>query len=475
MQFSLDGSAGKTFHAKLSNQLMKDIQKGRLSPGLMMPGSRLLAAQLGVNRKTVQLVYEELVSQGWLVSKPRCGTFVANVLPEKALSTGDQQLINFAKETRSSSELESSLYLSALASNDKVSAANDGVPDVRLIPYELLSRAFRRALIISSRQRYLGYGDPRGTTELRNSIKEMLNIDRFMTVESDQVCIVRGSQMGIYLTSRVLSPVNGVIIVERLCYKPAKAAFAANGFKVVDCDLDGEGLCTEHLEKLLQSNKVAAIYTTPHHQYPTTVSMTMERRLKLLSLSKIHQFMVVEDDYDHELHYEGRPIPPLASLPNSEYVIHIGSMSKVFAPGLRLGYMVANASFIEKAAQEIVLIDRQGNTITELAVSDLMQSGEVKRHIRKVRKQYQSRRDFTVQEFRRIFNSDVSFDVPAGGLALWVNVTKLKDVEKLKNHNSIDENLCVYYSSENSSAVFIRFGFGALTQNEITASIKALT
>lgn len=474
IQFFLDDSVGKTFHAKLSNQLMKDIQTARLAPGVMMPGSRLLASQLGVNRKTVQLVYEELTAQGWLISKARCGTFVADVLPEKPLSNDDQQLIKAAKESRISSELENSLYMQALVSYDNSSTANDGVPDARLIPYELLSKAYRRALILSSRQKYLGYGDPRGTIELRESVQKMLNMDRFMSVNTDQVCIVRGSQMGIFVASRVLSAANGVIIVEKLCYQPAMAAFESNGFKVVQCDLDSDGLSIDHLEQILANNKVAALYTTPHHQYPTTVSMVMERRLKLLSLSKIHQFHVIEDDYDHEFHYDGRPIPPLASLPDADYVVHIGSMSKVFAPGLRLGYMVANTHFIKQAAQEIVLIDRQGNTVTELAISDLMQSGDVKRHIRKVRKQYQSRRDFTAREFMRVFKDRVSFDIPAGGLALWINISKVANVDKIKKHTKVDLNLNVYHSEETDHSVFIRFGFGALTEAEITASIERL-
>lgn len=132
----------------------------------------------------------------------------------------------------------------------------------------------------------------------------------------------------------------------------------------------------------------------------------------LLSLSKTHQFWVIEDDYDHEFHYETKPIPPLASLPNSQNVVHIGSMLKVFAPALRLGYLVADKSFIDLIAQHMLLIDRQGNTITELAVSYMMASGEVKKHIRKTKKLYQARRDFAVEEFHRIFGKEIMIKKP---------------------------------------------------------------
>ncbi|MFY0084172.1 PLP-dependent aminotransferase family protein, partial [Acinetobacter baumannii] len=123
----------------------------------------------------------------------------------------------------------------------------------------------------------------------------------------------------------------------------------------------------------------------PHHQYPTTVTMPMSRRLQLLELSKKWGFYIIEDDYDHEFHYDSRPMPPLASLPHSELVIHVGSLSKVFAPGIRLGYIVAAPPIIHSITEDILLIDRQGNNITELALADLMQRGEIKRHIRKMK------------------------------------------------------------------------------------------
>jgi len=468
----LEGSPGKSFHAKLMNKLIVDIKEGRFSPGTMLPGSRTLAKQLNVNRKTVQQVYEEMESQGWLLTKPRQGTFISNILPEKSLSKKNKTIVNSAYITKRASTLTKSLYRDALNLNDTALCSNDGVPDSRLIPYELLAKAYRRACINLSRYSKLGYGDPRGTIELRSSIQKMLSCDRFMNFDSTQICIVRGSQMGIYLASRVLDSTKGVMIVEETCYAPARAAFESNGFKVLKCKLDHHGLNIVDLEKLLVKHEIAGVYLTPHHQYPTTVCLPMTRRLALLELSKQHQFVVIEDDYDHEFHYEGSPIPPLASLPNSENVIHIGSMSKVFAPGLRLGYVVANESFIERAAQEIVLIDRQGNTISEYVLSDLMESGEVKRHIRKTRKEYRKRRDFAVNELNRVYENKVQFNIPTGGMAIWIDITKLVDVRKIESFKNEDS---TFYFNDETKQTHIRFGFGALTNAEIAESINNLS
>ncbi|UYI47681.1 PLP-dependent aminotransferase family protein [Vibrio natriegens] len=474
-QLWLEDSSGKTLHSKLLNTLTADIKEGRLMPGSMLPGSRSLAEQLGVNRKTVQQVYEELEAQGWLVTRPRSGTFVSETLPEQGLSASDQYLVNSTDRTKSASELVEILYRDALCSYNDIPVTNDGTPDSRLIPYELLARTYRRVCIDLSRHSKLGYGDPKGSIELRTSIAKMLSGDRFMNCSVEQVCVVRGSQMGIYLASRILDPRKGAIVMEDLCYLPARAAFESNGFKVLKCRLDDKGLDIEHLREILDEHSVAAIYVTPHHQYPTTVCLPMDRRLALLELSKTYKFAVLEDDYDHEFHYETNPIPPLASLPNSENVVHIGSMSKVFAPGLRLGYIAAAAQFIERAAQEIVLIDRQGNTVSELVLSNLMESGEVRRHIRKTRKEYEARRNFAAEEFVRFFGDKVSFMLPTGGMAMWVDISKLVKGRKPDTLLGKDSTLSTVYSDTQVVPTHLRFGFGALSKYEITQSVEQLS
>ncbi|WP_199535420.1 aminotransferase-like domain-containing protein [Phaeobacter gallaeciensis] len=475
MQFWLEDSPGRTLHSKLLNQLTRDIKGGRLASGSLLPGTRTLAKQQGMNRKTVQLVYEELEAQGWLVTRRGSGTYVSETLPEQALSKLHETLVNSTSKTKSVSKIVEGLYQNALGSTNQLPIANDGTPDSRLIPYALLARTYRRVCTGLNQHSDLGYGDPRGTRELRDSVNRMLKDDRFMTCSINQVCILRGSQMGIYLASRVLDPSKGAIVMEELCYLPAKAAFGSNGFRVLHCKVDSHGLDTDCLQEILASHDVAAVYVTPHHQYPTTVCMPMDRRLALLELSKSFEFAILEDDYDHEFHYVTNPIPPLASLPNSENVVHIGSMSKVFAPGLRLGYMAADEAFIERVAQEIVIIDRQGNTLTELVLSDLMSSGEVKRHIRKTRREYEARRNFAASEFARVFGQKVSFSLPTGGMAIWVDISKMVNGRSLKNLNNTDSTLSTLYSSEQTSPTHLRFGFGALNEREISRSIEKLS
>lgn len=460
IHFRIDEREEKTVFLKLTNLISQEILSGRLVQGTMLPGSRSLSKELGINRKTVQAVYEELEAQGWLVTRPRKGTFVADILPEKQLQI---ESVNERKFNDRPTIQEAALY-----------PHNDGVPDPRLIPYELFSRAYRHALIKITQNQYMGYGNPQGMIELRQALQKMLSMERFMSVAEDEICIVRGSQMGIFLASRALPNRQGVIVVEELYYPSAFKAFQSNGFQVVSVKLDEQGIVIEDLERILQEHSVAAIYTTPHHQYPTTVTMPMSRRLQLLELSKKWGFYIIEDDYDHEFHYDSRPMPPLASLPHSELVIHVGSLSKVFAPGIRLGYIVASQTIIQSITEDILLIDRQGNNITELALADLMQRGEIKRHIRKMKKIYQLRRDHALTEFSRVFSGDVQIQPPAGGMALWVKFQKSFTKEQALKLDELNMDTEHKFRQDGSSNRCIRFGFAALSEKEITSLIEKL-
>ncbi len=225
----------------------------------------------------------------------------------------------------------------------------------------------------------LRYSDPEGHPALRVAIASMLAATRALPISADDVFVTRGSQMALSLAARALVRHGDVVAVERIGYRPAWEAFRAAGAVVVPVAVDEHGLDIDALATLHARTPIRAVYLTPHHQYPTTVTLTASRRLKILALAARGRFAIVEDDYDHEFHYEGRPVLPLASADLARAVIYVGTLSKVLAPGLRLGYLVASPDVVRRIAALRSLLDIQGDFALEAAIASLIEEGEVQR------------------------------------------------------------------------------------------------
>jgi GntR family transcriptional regulator/MocR family aminotransferase len=413
--------------SQIADALIEAIRRGRLAPGTALPGTRVLAERLNVNRKTVGQAYEELVSQGWLTAEATRGTFVSAMLP-----IVEQHTITAMAPRGPAFELRGKAPdLAVSLTGSDILRFDDGTPDTRLMPAELLARAYRRALLARARRNELGYGDPRGTSALREAVAAMLRADRGLNCTAENICITRGSQMAIYLAAKLLAGPGDQVGIEALSYPPARAAFVATGARIVRIGVDGQGMRVEDLEALCREGSLRAIYITPHHQFPTTVVLPQQRRLQLLALADQFGFAIVEDDYDHEFHFGHRPMLPLASAHGFERLIYIGSLSKLFSPSLRIGYLVAAEDVVARAAAEIMLIDRQGDPVGQAAAAELMVTGALKSHTRKVLRIYAQRRELLASLLSERLSADAEFTLPLGGLAVWVNFAQQIDVAAL--------------------------------------------
>jgi GntR family transcriptional regulator/MocR family aminotransferase len=451
---------------QIANAVIEAIRRGRLAPGVALPGTRELAARVGVNRKTVQQSYDELIAQGWLTTEPTRGTFVSAMLP----SVGPDSLPAAAPPRDAAFLLRGAApELEAPPALPGVLRFDDGAPDTRLIPAEIVARAWRRALLEGSRRNRLGYGDPRGLFALREAVAGMLKADRGLDCSAENICITRGSQMAIYLAARLLAAPGDEVIFEALSYPPAREAFAAAGARIVSVGLDEAGVLPEELERACASGAVRAIYTTPHHQFPTTVVLPQQRRIQLLSLAEQYGFAIVEDDYDHEFHFAHRPMLPLASAHGWSRLIYIGSLSKLLSPSLRIGFMVAAPEVIARAAAEIMMIDRQGDPVTEAAMAELMISGALKSHTRKVLRIYAARRECLAAALREELGDAVSFTLPPGGLALWVTFAPRIDVAALAR-TALDFGVGITAGQNNGA----RLGFASLDEQELREAVRRL-
>jgi GntR family transcriptional regulator / MocR family aminotransferase len=458
---------------QIARQIAHDIQTGRLPRGARLPGSRELSRSLGVHRNTALAALAELTSQGWLQTQPRRGTFVSEEFPE----TRSRRFAKPVPQARAPLELpDAPAPPEPFPSYEAdVLPLVGGTPDYRLVPTAELSRAYRRALARSPR--LLAYGSQLGDERLRAVLGAHLRETRDLPVEPEGLMVTRGSQMALFLLARVLTRPDRVIVVEGLGYRPCWEALRLNGARIVPVPVDAEGLSITALSKLLERERVSAVYTTPHHQYPTTVTLTAPRRLELLRLARRHGFVIVEDDYDHEHHYDGRAVLPLASV-DADVVAYVGTLSKILAPGLRLGYIAARPEIIERAVRVRTYIDRAGDHVVERAVAELIEEDVLGRHVRRVRREYQARRDALVSELEQQLAGALSFRSPSGGMALWAKLTQPGVSSDEWAARARERKVLVHpgrrFRFDGREAPFLRLGFAPVTVEEIKLAVGRL-
>jgi GntR family transcriptional regulator / MocR family aminotransferase len=441
---------------RLADAIIHDIRRGRLVAGERLPSSRVLAGELGVHRNTVLASLAELTSQGWIASQPARGMFVASALPAAApprrlvrradLSSGKAQRrgerrAGGARGGRELADDENdhddatrrtsagfALPPALFRDEPRDASARRGMlhmdsatPDPRLFPVELLARAWRRTLLRNGRQ-LLTYDSPQGHPALLRALAAMLRQTRGMACGDDELLTTRGSQMAIDLVARTLLAPGDAVAVEALGYRPAWSALAWAGAELLPVHVDRHGLDVAALGRLAEQRRLRAVYLTPHHHYPTTVTLSPARRMQLMALAQRHRLLVIEDDYDSELHFEGRPVAPLASADPLRHVIYIGTLSKILAPGLRLGFLSASPDVIAQLSQARFVMDRQGDWPMEAAVAELIEEGELQRHVRRMRRECLDRRDALADELHGKLDSSLRFEPPRGGMALWAEV-----------------------------------------------------
>ncbi|HYN09828.1 MAG TPA: PLP-dependent aminotransferase family protein [Vicinamibacterales bacterium] len=473
----VDRSASLPPFLQIARALTDDIRRGRLRPGDRLPGSRDLADAAGVHRNTILSAYGELVAEGWLEAAHGRGTFVAHTIPESRArdTTGARTRSEAPKRAGFAVPSGPEVYRPAALPRGTLNLSS-GAPDPRLVPARAIGRAYRRVLARRAGL-VLSYGDPEGHPALRSALASMLAVTRALPIGPEDVLVTRGSQMALSLVARTLLRPGDVVAVERLGYRPAWEAFRAAGARVVSVAIDDEGIDVAALAALHDRTPIRAVYLTPHHQYPTTVTLTASRRLEILALARRERLAIVEDDYDHEFHYEGRPVLPLASADPARVVIYVGTLSKVLAPGLRLGYVVAPPDVMQRITAIRSLLDIQGDLAMEAAIAALIDDNELQRHVARARRIYAERRKILADAIRRELGDAAEFRIPSGGMALWVRFTSPENVE-LWARRSADRGVWWYtgrrYAFDQKPIPFARFSFAWLNERELPEAVRRL-
>lgn len=462
LEIRIDHKSQKAIYLQIADAIIADIHSGRLNSGDALPGSRNLAEMLHVNRNTIVEALNVLLNEEWIVARERKGTFVAGTLP------------GFDKQRKT----EIAAPDDATPKQHFRIIFDDGYPDSKIAPVTELARGYRQIFNRSARWQMMGYGCEFGHADFIEAIVQMLNHQRGMQVNSRAVCVTRGSQMAMYLAAQCICLKGDFVMVENPGYQPAWKAFETAGATLLPVRVDKDGLVIEDIVNHLKLHpRIKAIYTTPHHQYPTTVTLSRQRRLELICLSNQHGFTIIEDDYDNEFHFGYRPVLPVSSFAELHNYVYIGTMSKVVAPALRIGYLVSNdAALVAKVGELRKIIDVQGDGIMEQAVLQLINDGTLKRHIKKATSYYKAKRDYTVSLLNAYIKEKANYAVPEGGLAIWIQPKQSQNWQKVSERmaqSGIKIMPPDHYSND-PSVNGIRLGYGSLPDKDLKEGIILL-
>ena len=367
----------------IADALRKAIRERQIAPTEALPSARNLAQQLSVNRHTIMAALAELVAQGWVEARERSGYKVVENLPIQG-----SRLINKVAKVPQSFAWEFRVKQNC-ANTPKVKASqyrynfSGGQPDISKFPFDELKSHFSQTC---QRPKIddLSYGDSRGETELIEEIAKYLRRVRSITEKELMIC--NGSQEALYMISQLLLQPGDKVAVEQLGYPPAWAAFERTGATLIAVKQDERGIDPEHLAQVFAQGKVKLLYLTPLHQYPTTVSLDISRRMQIYQLAVQYGVAIVEDDYDHEFHYDSQPIAPMAADDPAGLVIYISTFSKLMFGGARIGYVVANNALIEQVAAYKMVMNHKCNVLVQQAVAKWMQQGGFEEHLRRMKR-----------------------------------------------------------------------------------------
>jgi GntR family transcriptional regulator/MocR family aminotransferase len=369
----------------LRGALREAIQDGRLSAGTRLPSSRRLASDLRVSRGVVADTYDQLAAEGYLAVTPRQAPMVAAVAPPTPLTTEPERPIwpvDFVATT----------------------------PDVELFPRRAWLRSMERAMRAAQNAAF-DYGDHRGRPELRAALRDYLGRVRGVRTEPERIVITQGFTQALYLLCRVLRSGGSRTMT---CETPSQPnpweTIAAAGLTIEAAPVDERGLRTDGLSESMGD----AVLVTPAHQFPTGTVMTPDRRAALVAWARRRDRLIVEDDYDAEFRYDRVAIGAIQGL-DPERVVHIGTISKTLAPGIRLGWMSVPVHLVDELKAEKSAVDSGSPVLEQLAFADLLASGEYDRHIARARQVYRQRRDALVAAVGRRL-SGLRLDGAAAGL-----------------------------------------------------------
>lgn len=472
--WTFDRQSQIPLYLQLYQQLREAIMQGTFGSQRRLPPSRVLAEALDLARVTVSQAYDQLAAEGFVVQRAGAGTFIAPQVPLSLVAETQAAARPFQPNFSSWGER---VRQTAVTTPNKTPRPEIdfgfGRSFPHIFPYDIWRKLLARYLstddVMLSR-----YGSVAGFHPLREALADYLTRWRGVVCQAEQVVIVNGAQQALDILARLLLEPGDEVLVETPGYADAAALFALNGARLTAVPVDDAGFCVDQIPAHSQARLV---FVTPSNQFPHGGTLPLARRLALLQWAQQHEALIIEDDYDGELRYDGRPLAALQGLSADERVIYLGTFSKVLFPALRLSYVVLPMALVRPFVQAKQLIDRGAPTLTQAAVADFMREGHFERHLRHLRQAYGQRRKTLVAALQTYLPDPVRYaDEPAG---LHVMLYLPEDlVETAVIAAAAEAGVGVYlaapYFVTQPSPPAILLGFSGLSESDIEQGVARL-
>jgi GntR family transcriptional regulator/MocR family aminotransferase len=471
---------GDSMHGELYGRIRKGIITGEMPAGFRLPSTRVLSDQLGIARSTVSLAYEHLLSEGYVESRHGSGHYVADFVTDA--------FERLAVTKRPSDALQ----VSAGHIEDDFSFVPHSFRSaIRPVPFRanypaldrarmqawitLYSRGIRQAARSAIHPGYFGEADAAGDPLLRRAIAEHISLSRGVRCSAEQVIVTAGSQHAMDLLMRVIGQPGRKAWIEDPCFPGALAVLRGAHLIPVPVPVDAEGIDVAHGTRTAPNACLAIV--CPSKQYPLGYAMSLQRRLALIAWARQNKSWIIEDDYDSEYRFLGKPIPSLQGLDGGVHVIYIGTFSKVLFPGLRIGFIVAPPALVDPLIAVRSLAGRHGNPLDQQVLARFIVEGHLGRHIRKMRKLYRIRMESLLYAGRRWLSGAVELDPAEAGLQTLGRLSPEFN-DQVVSQAAAQQGIEVADLSRYRIAVKLPpslvFGFGGFDEREIDTGARAL-
>ncbi|MFT5607182.1 MAG: GntR family transcriptional regulator/MocR family aminotransferase [Parvicella sp.] len=476
--FQLPEAASGTLQARIHEMMVNAILNHHIAPGSPMPSGRKLAEQLKVARNTVVLAYQSLIDEGFIEARERSGFYVREDVLDGYVDKG----------RRGFSEPTSSIdWDNAISFKPSDLPYNQKPKDWQSYPYPFLYGQFdktlfpvadwreccREAASISAIHNWAGDRIDQDNAQLVKQIHAKMLPRRGIWSNPDEILITLGAQHAIHIASQLLLNQDRTIGMENPGYVDARNTFLTQTNNIELLSVDDRGLIIDE-EKLAECDLV---YTTPSHHFPTTVTMPARRRRRLLEAADKHNFFIIEDDYESEFNYLGKPTPALKSLDTQDRVIYVGSLSKTLAPGIRLGYMVAPKPFIDQARALRRLMLRHPPSNNQYIISHFLKRGYHDSLVRRITSTLHHRSKLVQSMLNELLPGSIASPT-FGGSSYWVkgpeNIDANELAQKAKEKGILIEPGDIFFHGENRPKNYFRLGFSSISEEKIDAGLPIL-